>query len=92
MWFIQIKKYLRSAISGIENVFASTTYEFEEGRSINLKIFVMNDKIEAFLNDQISPLWNWFSDPFQSIFLVGKHSLTMTIVCGGRDRKRKGCA
>ena len=40
--------------SRIENVFASATYEFEEGKPINLKVFVMNDKIEAFLNVQIS--------------------------------------
>lgn len=40
--------------SRIENVYASTTYDFEEGKPINLKVFVMNDKIEAFLNDQIN--------------------------------------
>jgi len=40
--------------SRIENVYASTTYEFEEGKPINIKVFVMNDKIEAFLNDQIN--------------------------------------
>jgi sucrose-6-phosphate hydrolase SacC (GH32 family) len=40
--------------SRIENVFASTTYEFEKGKPINLKIFLMNDKLEAFINDRIS--------------------------------------
>lgn len=40
--------------SRIENVFASTTYEFIEGDPINLKLFIMNDKLEVFLNDQIN--------------------------------------
>ena len=40
--------------SRIENVHASTTYDFLESEPINLKVFLMSDKLEVFLNDRIN--------------------------------------